>query len=222
MRYKIEDRYSLCGEPEIFPSTAEERKIYFEEMDVTIGNLARLTAEGKMHWVCTAHLPIDSIPGDDDEVDLYLVQSFDVEGSYNGRDYKLELMESITLLAGGGDMSIDFHMDRESTPIDSISLSMRYGHYSSMSQARNRKRYQADNIAKLFDLIISSIAGSDTVQKACADRNMIGLRYSERTLNHKLFRLCYRLREDGRALDFHKCVLDADYREQLCQEYGIG
>ena len=222
MRYKIEDRYSLCGEPEIFPSTAEERKIYFEEKDVTIGNLARLTAEGKMHWVCTAHLPIDSIPGDDDEVDLYLVQSFDVEGSYNGCDYKLELMESITLLAGGGDMSIDFHMDRESTPIDSISLSMRYGHYSSMSQARNRKRYQADNIAKLFDLIISSIAGSDTVQKACADRNTIGLRYSERTLNHKLFRLCYRLREDGRALDFHKCVLDADYREQLCQEYGIG
>lgn len=222
MRYKIEDRYSLCGEPEIFPSTAEERKIYFEEKDVTIGNLARLTAEGKMHWVCTAHLPIDSIPGDDDEVDLYLVQSFDVEGSYNGRDYKLELMESITLLAGGGDMSIDFHTDRESTPIDSISLSMRYGHYSSMSQARNRKRYQADNIAKLFDLIISSIAGSDTVQKACADRNMIGLRYSERTLNHKLFRLCYRLREDGRALDFHKCVLDADYREQLCREYGIG
>lgn len=221
MRYKIEDRYSRCGEPEIFPSTAEERKIYFEEMDVTIGNLARLTAERKIHWVCAAHLPIDSIPGDDDEVDLYLVQSFDAEGSYNGRDYKLELMESITLPVGGGDMDINIHSDKDSAEGDSISLSMRYGHYGSLSQARNRKRYQADNIAKLFDLIVSSIVESEAVVKACADRNMIGLKYYESTKNPKLFRLCYRLREDSRALDFHRCVLDADHRERLYQEYGI-
>lgn len=221
MRYKIEDRYSLRGEPAPFPATAEERKIYYEEMDVAIGNLARLTAERKIHWVCAAHLPIDSIPGDDDEVDLYLVQSFDVEGSYNGRDYKLELMESITLPVGGGDMDINIHSDKDSAEGDSISLSMKYGNYSSKSQARNRKRFQVDTIAKLFDLIISSIAGSDTVQEACAERNMIGLKYYESTKNPKLFRLCYRLREDGRALDFHKCVLDTDHRERLCQEYGI-
>lgn len=221
MRYKIENQYSLRGDPAPFPTTAEERKIYYEEMDVTIGNLARLTAEGKIQWKCTAHLPIDSIPGDDDEVDLYLVQSFDVEGSYNGRDYKLELMEDITLPVGGGDMSIDFHSDREPTLVDSISLSMRYGHYSSLSQARNRKRYQADNIARLFDLIVYSIVESEVVVKSCTDRNAIGLKHSERTRNHKLFRLCYRLREDMRALDFHKCVLDAEHRERLYQEYGI-
>ena len=81
------------------------------------------------------------------------------------------------------------------------------------------ERFADSPIVRLCNAIIPATLGQEDLEEVFTWArffNEVGI--SAKLMNHPLTKLCEKLFDEHRLMDFHRCVLDVDYRKQLLNE----
>ena len=217
MVYRITDHYKPYHVKA--PKYSDEEILFVEESEAAISNLLDLTLKNKISWTCTHYMPVDDMPADT-QTRLYLWHSFDVETDYNGQHIILDMGEIITLPSGRGDLSLEYKPMWYKDYTYDTRVSDRFLNFDRFRLSCLNNLCSLDSVTQLFDLIIPNVMDSPAIQKGFEMKAV----YSEKPpciQNHPMYILAKHLREDKRALDFHKCIFDLNYRKLLYNEYHI-
>lgn len=196
-------------------------ELWREEKQEIFRQLAEQTRQGKIHWGCTYYNPISLLGEDVIEGEPACVSHiFEAQTLINGIPYHLSLSESIDIPSGLGDISIDLTRDLQTRYLTlSDALAQRVDVYEYCQPEELLKRFADDPVTLLSAAIVPQLAGSDKVKAAF---NWASFYYekaiSQKTLRHPVTRLARKLFREQRVMDFHRIILDCEYRAQLLKE----
>ena len=169
------------------------KEIDQETMELLLDALLKRTLEGKQIWENLYYNPIGFVQQDAyEDKGAYISQMFETTTSFNGIEYELELCEAIDLPSCKGNIfgSISYEAEEEINKYD-FSLSFDSEHYDDADAAELKNIY-----ARYF---------------------------SQKEINSKwkkdsLVKLGEKLMKEKAMQDFHKIVLDTDYRSSLLRK----
>lgn len=194
--------------------------IYSDAQTNQVRELAELTRDGKISWICTEYYPLSFMLGDDlENTGPYISQMFTLETERSGTSYELVLSESIDLQSGKGDIVISLEQDGPTDPgqyDDGLSFDFdRYDECPAENLWDTFRNHPAVLFSTVVPMVLSSKAVTETFEWASyVNENGIGTRLKK----HPLFRLGEKLFREHNLLAFHRCVLDIEYRRQLLDE----
>lgn len=194
-----------------------------ETMQILVDTLIQRTQNGTISW---HNLQYGSIlflrgPRDEDESEPEILQTFKLTTDFNGVNCELEIHETISLPSGKGNIyvSINYIMGGEGKDYE-LALSHDFDKYNECSAESLKNVYEDSSIVKLADVIANLFDGFDTVEYgfSCASYFMeIDIEpVWKRNLIVKLGR---HLLNEKRMMDFHRIILDTDYRHLLESGY---
>lgn len=189
-----------------------------EERMMQLKLITEQTKAGILKWQCKDHFPISFTDEDPvDERPAFLSQSFDLTTKVEGIPYELEILETIDIPSGIGDIAITLTRDipDDFERIDCI-LGAFYDKYDGYGPRDIKEQFGKEIPAVLSDILIPLAAQSECASESfsCA-RFHYGEAISEHLLKHPLLKLGAKLFNKRRIHDFHRCVLDIDFREEL-------
>ena len=172
-----------------------------ETMMLLLNSLCKRTVEGKQIWENMEYNPISFLQKDIYEKEgTCISQMFEATTVFNGIEYELELSESIELPSGKGDIFGTISYETEDGEENTYDFSLFF----------DVEKYDDANAEELQGIFGNSII----VQFAYA-------RYFHQTgidpewETNPLVKLGEKLMQEHTMLDFHKIVLDTDYRKSL-------
>ena len=81
------------------------------------------------------------------------------------------------------------------------------------------ERFTDSPVVRLCNTIIPAALEQEDLEEAFSWARFFNERgISAKLLNHPLTKLCEKLFDEHRLMDFHRCVLDVSYRKQLLNE----
>lgn len=195
--------------------------LWQEEMQAMLLQLTRQTESGELHWECTSYNPI-SLLGEDrmEDEPACVSQTFDAKASINGVPYTLALFENIDIPSGLGDISITVtrEMPEHYLRVEDA-LSYHTEIYDFCQPDELLKNFANTPVTLLANAVVPRLATSEVVKDAFSWAGFIyENKISKRTLNHPITKLAHKLFCDQRVVDFHRIILDCDYRAQLLEE----
>lgn len=189
-----------------------------EEETNMLRNIADLTERGKIKWECVEYNPISFM--DEDKVDgssAYLSQMFTLTATIGGFPHELELAEYIEIPSGKGNYAITLIRN---VPGEYVQIEEALSYYSDIYDACSPDelitRFQDYPITKLCNSVVPQIIESDAVKEVfewARFFNEEGI--SKKLMNHPLTKLGETLFSERRLLDYHRCVLDVQFRKSL-------
>lgn len=194
--------------------------IYSDERIYQVKQLAELTQNGKVNWECIEYNPLSFMLGGDwGKPEPYLAQMFTLRTERNGIVYILQISEDIDFHSGKGDIAIT--LEREGTA-DYMkyddALSFEAEKYSDCP-AEELENVFNNHVAVLCASAVPEVLKSDAVKETFPWARYVNEDIRDkRLLEHPLFRLGERLFNEHDLLSFHRCVLDAGYRQKLLEE----
>ena len=185
-----------------------------------IRQIAEQTESGKIDWELTEYNPLSFL--NEDKVDdnpAVIGQTFSFEAIIGGSRYELDVTENIEVPSGMGDYSITLTRD-ESEDLLKIddALSFDFDRYECAPE-EVAGRFADSPIVCLCNVIIPATLAQEDLEEVFTWArffNEVGI--SAKLLNHPLTRLCEKMFDEHRLMDFHRCVLDVDYRKHLLNE----
>ena len=191
-----------------------------EEERRLIRQIAEQTESGKIGWELTEYNPLSFL--NEDKVDdnpAVIGQTFSFEAIIDGSRYELDVTENIEVPSGMGDYSITLTRDESEDflKIDDA-LSFDFDRYECTPE-EVAERFENSPIARLCNTIIPATLEQEDLEEVFSWArffNEVGI--SAKLLNHPLTNLCEKLFDEHRLMDFHRCVLDVDYRQHLLNE----
>ena len=140
--------------------------------------------------------------------------------SYTHLDvYKRQVMENIDVPSGMGDNTITLTRDETENFLKiEDALSFDYDRYECTPE-EVAERFTDSPIVRLCNAIIPATLGQEDLEEVFTWArffNETGI--SAKLMNHPLTKLCEKLFDEHRLMDFHRCVLDVDYRKLLLHE----
>lgn len=199
----------------------QEKCIDDDEMQFWMKALAEQTKRGKIQWVCTNYAPISLFYGSkDDDSDASLFQTFEAEANLNGRLVQVEIFEQIELRSGEGDISgsISFIGDEGL-------VGYNFGTYydadicSDLGAEGISPQPSVSLSVALTDALVPTIVASKVVASRFLGDKLNGLNdEKEPLLCFPIAKLGKKLLNEKRALDYHRMVLDMDFRKNLLSE----
>ncbi len=199
----------------------EEAVIMMDERTTECKELIKLIVEqtklGLLNWECFEYLPLGIMDEDVyDETPAYISHSLELKAMINGLPYELSITEKITLPDGSGDVFITLTKDctDDFMQIDE-GLSLDYD-YSEYTPDKLAEKYNGHPAKVLADILVPQHLDSNAVTRA-----MTWARYynevdvDKKYGKNKLNKLCLKLFNEHRLLDFHRIVLDMEYRRKL-------
>lgn len=196
-------------------------ELWHEERQEMFRQLAEQTRQGKVHWGCTYHNPISLLDEDVIEDEPACVSHiFEAQTLINGIPYHLTLSESIDIPSGLGDISIDLTRDLQARYLmTGDALSRRVDVYEYCQPEELLERFADDPVTLLANAVVPQLAASDKVKAAFSWAAFYFEKgISQKTLRHPVTRLARKLFREQRVMDFHRIILDCDYRAQLLDE----
>lgn len=193
-------------------------EIYQENMDMLMHSLAERTQLGKQKWEELRYYPVSFIQDDDsEEREAYISHMFEMETEFNGRRYFLELSETISFPSRKGDVfgTITYEMDEGERKYD-FGILTDSDEYED-DHGENRKN--GDVIIELANSIIAVFKGTEAEEFGFSYARY----YNQKEIKRKwkkdrLVRLGEKLMEEKRMEDFHRIVLEKEFREKLLNE----
>lgn len=144
-------------------------------------------------------------------------QMFEATIVFNGIAYELELSESIELPSGKGDIGGTISFETEDGENDyAFSLYFDLEKYDNANTEELKWIYGSSIIVQLIEAIIGVFENSEIVAEG-----FTYARYFNQTgilsecKNNSLVKLGEKLLQENAMLDFHKIILDTDYRNRL-------
>lgn len=200
------------------------REIHNEGMTILLESLIRSTQEGKREWYNLDYLPIsfmqvhheDSI----ENKEAFVSHSFELTTSVNGIDYLVELMEEINFPLEKGDITgmISFDGENGFTSYD-FGISFDVMNYPDCTASEIAGLYRDSTAVRLAETVISLFANSKAVEYGFSYARFFNEKeIAPKWKRNKLIKLCERLTNDGRMEDFHKIILDIEYRQNLLEK----
>ena len=181
------------------------KEIDQETMELLLDALLKRTLEGKQIWENLYYNPIGFVQQD----------AYEDKG-----EYELELCEAIDLPSCKGNIfgSISYEAEEEINKYD-FSLSFDSEHYDDADAAELKNIYKDSVIVQLADAIVGVFEDSEAI----ADGFSYARYFSQKEINSKwkkdsLVKLGEKLMKEKAMQDFHKIVLDTDYRSSLLRK----
>lgn len=198
----------------------------YEEIDketheLLLETLIKRTIEGKQHWNELDYKPIGFISTSDNQNQVATVSHmFELKTEFNGRNYELELTEGISFPSRKGDISGSLYYEDESGPTKyDFSLSFDLDTYDECSAEELMNTYKDSVIVKLADVVVQVFENTEAVKFGFSYArffNETGI--CSKLKKDPLVKLCEKLMEEERFVDFHKIILDTHYRDELQSE----
>ena len=196
-------------------------EIYQENMELLLRSLTERTLSGKQEWVELQYYPIGFVQDDDsDEREAYISQMFELETEFNGRKYYLDLAENISFPLKNVDIfgSITYETDEGERKHD-FGLRADVDEYGKNSIKNQNARAM---IIELANAVVAVFKGTDAEEfgfpYACYF-NQSDIKRKWR--KDKLVKLGEKLMTEKRMDDFHRAVLETEYREKLLSEINV-
>ncbi len=174
----------------------------------------------KIGWELTEYNPLSFLNADKvDDNPAVIGQTFSFEAIIGGSRYELDVTENIEVPSGKGDYAITLTRDEaeDFLKIDDA-LSFDFDRYECAPE-EVAERFKDSPIVRLCNAIISATLEQEDLEEVFTWArffNEVGI--SAKLLNHPLTKLCEKLFDEHRLMDFHRCVLDVDYRKHLLTE----
>lgn len=190
-----------------------------ETIELLLDSLTSRTLTGKQEWKELGYKPISFMQEDEDaENDAFISQLFEMETEFNGRRYVLEIMEQIVFPSGRGDISGTLTFDGGSWGKYDFALSFDE-RYDENGPERLREVFADSAIVKLMDAVITVFEGMEAENQGFSYARY----YNQKGIEPKwrrmpLVKIGEKLMEEKRMKDFHRMILDMDYREKLLKE----
>ena len=128
-------------------------------------------------------------------------------------------MENIDVPSGMGDYTITLTRDETENYLKiEDALSFNCDRYECTPE-EVAERFADSPIVRLCNAIIPATLGQEDLEEVFTWArffNETGI--SAKLINHPLTKLCEKLFDEHRLMDFHRCVLDVDYRKLLLNE----
>lgn len=188
-----------------------------------LDTLIRRTQNGTISWHDLKYGPILFLrgPGDVDESEPKILQTFKLITDFNGVNCELEIHETISLPSGKGDIfvSVNYIMEGEEKDYE-IALSHDLDKYDECSAESLKNAYEDSSIVKLADVIANLFDKSDAVEDgfSCASYFM-ETDIEPVWKRNPIVKLGKHLMIEKRMTDFHRIILDIDYRRLLENGY---
>jgi len=195
----------------------DERKFERESM---VKSIAEQTKQGLLKWELFNYLPLGIMDADEyDETPAYIAQSFDLKTTINGLPYELSITEKIVLPGGKGDVFImltrnvpDMFMQTD----EGLSLDF---DYTDSAPEELAEKYKNNPAMILADVLIPQNIDSDIIGEVMSwARYYNEVDVDKKFSRNKLNKLCKKLFDEQRLLDFHRIVFDMEYRDKLMNE----
>ena len=181
-----------------------------EEEQHLIQQIAEQTERGKIDWELTEYNPLSFL--NEDKIDknpAVICQSFSFGAIIGGSRFELDVMENIDVPSGMGDYTITLTRDETENFLKiEDALSFDYDRYECTPE-EVAKRFAGSPIVRLCNAIIPATLGQEDLEEVFTWArffNEVGI--SAKLMNHPLTKLCEKLFDEHRLMDFHRCVLD--------------
>ena len=188
-------------------------EIYQENMDMLMHSLAERTQLGKQKWEELRYYPVSFIQDDDsEEREAYISHMFEMETEFNGRRYFLELSETISLPSRKADVfgTITYETDEDERKYDFGTI-VDFDGCEENPGGRNV-------IIELANSVIAVFGRTEAVEFGFSYARY----YNQKDVKQKwkkdrLVRLGKKLMEEKQMEDFHRIVLEKEFREELLE-----
>ena len=190
-----------------------------ETMMLLLDSLCKRTVEGKQIWENMEYNPISFLQKDIYEKEgACISQMFEATTVFNNIEYELELSESIELPSGKGDIfgTISYETEDGEENTYDFSLFFDVEKYDDANAEELQGIFGNSIIVQFTDAMVGVFENSDAVAEGFAYA-----RYFHQTgidpewETNPLVKLGEKLMQEHAMLDFHKIVLDTDYRRSL-------
>lgn len=201
----------------------EYDEIAQETMQMLLDTLSRRTQKGTISWHDLKYGPILFLrgPRDEDESEPKIMQTFELTTDFNGINCELEIDEEIRLPSGKGDIfvRINYILGGEEKNYD-LALFHELDKYDGCSAESLKDAFGDSSIVKLADVIANLFDGSDAVKDgfSCASYFM-ETDIEPVWKRNPIVKLGKNLMIEKRMMDFHRIILDTDYRHLLESGY---
>lgn len=203
----------------------------YEELDretheMLLQTLAERTLAGKQQWEELDYSPISFIQDTDDDDDLaevrkpeaYVSQAFEMETDFNGRRYQLELMEQIDFPSEKGNISGTVTYDGDRWGKYDFALSYDCMKYDDSSAEQLKEVFADSPILKLAEAVIAVFRGTEAEEFGFSYAGYYNQEIKAKWQRMPLVKLGKKLMEEKRMEDFHRIILDMEYRKKLLEE----
>lgn len=195
-----------------------------EEEDNLIHSIISLSKDGILHWECTGYNPISAMSGEDFDEDTikfnpYVAQMYSLECEYQGNSFELEISETINLNDKKGTMGFDLYVENDHAAKQKIEMNICYDkRYEDLSADQLLTEYKEHLSVMMADAVIRYVEGSDAAEDAFTWARFINeTNFPKSARRNPISKLAELLLKQHRIDDFHKCVLDLEFRNQLIQ-----
>lgn len=191
-----------------------------EELEHLLRSLTEQTKRGTIRWECTEYNPIsllDETDLEDDQRRMVLSQMFTMEAEINGNSVCVELNEAIDLSAEKGDIAVTIMYDTDAG-YNKFETALSYDviHYDDYSAEQLNAAYGDSPVALFADAVMPTLAASPEVASAFSYARFVNQNgIPAKALKAPLSRLAEKLMQEKRVEDFHRIVLDMEYRREL-------
>ncbi len=201
-------------------TTADVEAIVRKHTFKLIHELLVLTQSSRINWECTTYLPINLMPSDTKK-SAYLTQCYVVRTRFNNKPIELQISDTVTVPEDYADLDIidpDLSLSPLMTP---CSLTYKYNTFCQPTTEEMLQTYRSDDITKLIDLIVAQTESSPCINDPTCNIKFNTEGYHSSVVDSPITRLGKCLHDQNRSTDFHKMVLDLDYRSKLYAEFNI-
>jgi len=191
-----------------------------EEDRYYIQQLAEQTKRGRIDWNLTEYCPPSFVSGDNVEnTPSRIAQLFSLEAVINGFLYEMDIMETIDVPSGMGDYNLTLIRNN---PEDFLKIDAALSFDSENYECAPEEiadRFKNSPITRLCNALIPATLDQEDLEEV-----FTWARFFDETgipakmRNHPITRFCEKLFDEHRLMDFHRCVLDVDYRKTLMDE----
>lgn len=197
----------------------EDIDIDKETMELLLRSLAKRTLSGKQKWEGLTYMPISFMRRNEDaEDDTFISQMFEMETELNGRRYSLEVMEQVCFPSGKGAIFGTITCDGDEWKKYDLDLVFdeRYGE----NDAEDLKEVFVDSaVVRFMDAALSVFEGTEAESRGFSYAryfNQTGIEPEWKGM--PLVKLGKKLMDEKRMRDFHRIVIDMDYRKEMLEE----
>lgn len=196
-------------------------RVNAEEFELLIRTIIDQTKSGKAVWDCTEYNPVGILVPDilDDDGEPTVSHFFVGEAIVGQRQAFVTLIESINLTNNKANLSGDICLDvADGTAKQEFSLNYS-AKYDKLTAEGVCSEFSSHIVAELFNTLIPIFVQSDMIRESLEWASF----FPCGTLPAKykrmpLVKLSQTLLEEGRIEDFHRIIMDMDYRAALLRK----
>lgn len=193
-----------------------------ETMMLLLDLLCKRTLAGKQRWKNMGYNPIVFLQKDIYETERACIsQMFEATIVFNSIEYELEFSESIELPSGKGDIfgTISYETEDGENNTYNFSLSFDLEKYDDANAEELKEIFGNSIIVQFTDAIVGVFENSDAVAEGFAyARYFHQTGIDSKWKENAIVTLGEKLMQERAMLDFHKIVLDTEYRRNLLKQ----